>query len=120
VAKFNLVQANNNLFVAQAKKEQADKATAIIKSQSTALPAAGSNSTYIFAGCNQLAYPSISGTAAIATANKLGFSLNSGHTLLFGDCTQKDISCGNGDVISYVGYLKDGYVHATSYKKYDK
>jgi len=65
-----------------------------------------------------LAYPSISGTAVVASANNLGFSLNSGHTLLFGDCTQKAVSCGAGDVISYSGYLKDGYIHASSYSKY--
>jgi hypothetical protein len=117
VAKFNLVQANNNLFVAQAKKEQADKATAIIKTQSVALPEPGSTSTYIFGGCNQMAYPSISGTVVISRSNKLGYTLSSGHTLLFGDCTQRD-PCADGDVIVYSGYLKDGYVHAHSVRKY--
>lgn len=117
VAKFNLVQANNNLIIAQAKKEQADKATAIIKTQSAALPEPGSTSTYIFGGCNQLAYPSISGSASIVKSNSLGFTLTSGHTLLFGDCTQRD-PCIAGDVINYSGYLKDGYVHACEVRKF--
>lgn len=117
VAKFNLVQANNNLFVAQAKKEQADKATALIKTQSVALPEPGSTSTYIFGGCNQYAYPSISGTASISRSNSLGYTLTSGHTLLFGDCTQRD-PCADGDVVVYSGYLKDGYVHGFSVRKF--
>jgi hypothetical protein len=117
VAKFNLVQANNNLFVAQAKKEQADKATAIIRTQAVTLPEPGSTSTYIFGGCNQLAYPSISGTAAISRSNSLGYTLASGHTLLFGDCTKRD-PCADGDVIVYSGYLKDGYVHGCEVRKF--
>lgn len=117
VAKFNLQQALNNLFVSQARKEQADKATAIVKTQSSTLPAADSTSTYIFAGCVQQAYPTISGSARIDDSNTLGYRLSSGNTLLFGECTQKEISCQNGDIISYDGYIKDGYVHATSFKK---
>ena len=116
-AKFNLVQANNNLLVAQAKKEQADKATALIKTQIVVLPEPASTSTFIFGGCNQLAYPTISGTAAISRANTLGYTLTSGHTLLFGDCTHRD-PCADGDVIVYSGYLKDGYVHARSVRKF--
>ena len=37
-SKFKLQQAKNNLFVAQAAKEQADKATAIVSLSSSALP----------------------------------------------------------------------------------
>jgi hypothetical protein len=117
VAKFNLQQANNNLFVAQARKQEADKATSIVRLQTASLPAPGSNSTYIFSGCDQLAYPSISGTVAITASNSIGFSLASGQTLLFGDCTTKDTSCSTGDVITYVGYVKDGYIQCTSFRK---
>ena len=117
VAKFNLQQAMNNLFVAQARKEQADKATAIVRAQSSRLPAEDSTSTYIFSGCNQLAYPTISGSALISEANKVGYQLSSGNTLVFGDCTQRDVSVRRGDIISYSGYLKDGYVHCISYSK---
>ena len=64
-----------------------------------------------------MAYPAISGTVVINAANSLGFSLASGQTLLFGDCTTKEESCTTGDVISYTGYIRDGYIHCTSYKK---
>ena len=117
VAKFNLQQAMNNLFVAQARKEQADKATAIVQAQSSSLPANDSTSTYIFSGCDQQAYPSIAGSALINDSNKVGYQLSSGNTLVFGDCTQKDASVKKGDIISYNGYLKDGYVQCISYQK---
>ena len=117
VAKFNLQQALNNLYVAQARKEQADKATSIVRVQSSALPAENSTSTYIFAGCTQQAYPTISGSATVEQANGLGYRLSTGSTLLFGDCTEREVACGKGDVITYEGYIKNGYVHATSYKK---
>lgn len=117
VAKFNLQQAMNNLFVAQARKEQADKATAIVRAQSSRLPAENSTSTYIFSGCNQQAYPTIAGSALISEANRVGYQLSSGNTLVFGDCTQRDVSVKKGDIISYNGYLKDGYVHCISYSK---
>jgi chromosome segregation ATPase len=117
VSKFNLQQANNNLFVAQARKEQADKATEIVRVQSSALPADDSTSTYIFAGCEQQAYPSIGGSAQINDSNKYGYQLSSGHTLVFGGCTKADNSVRKGDLITYYGYIKNGYVHCTSYSK---
>lgn len=117
VAKFNLQQANNNLFVAQARKEQADKATEIVRLQSSALPAEDSTSTYIFAGCEQQAYPSIGGSALINDSNKYGYQLSSGHALVFGSCTKRDASVKKGDVITYTGYVKGGYVHCTSYQR---
>jgi hypothetical protein len=96
-----LQQANNNLFVAQSGKEQADKATAIVRTQSSVLPPADSQSTYIFGGCVQQAYPTIAGSARIDRSNKLGYALSTGNTLLFGDCTTKDLSCKDGDIINY-------------------
>lgn len=106
------------MFVAQSGKEQADKATAIVRTQSSILPAADSQSTYIFGGCVQNAYPTIAGSARIDRSNKLGYSLSSGNTLLFGDCTTRDLTCRDGDIINYEGYIKDGYVHAVYYKKH--
>lgn len=118
VAKFNLVQANNNLFVAQARKEQADKATAMVRTQSSTLPDPKSTSTYIFSGCEQRGYPTIGGADIVGVQNSLGFRLRSGYTLLYGDCTNKSaVSVKEGDVINYVGYLKDGYVHATQFSR---
>jgi len=116
VAKFNLQQANNNLFVAQARKEQADKATAIVKTESSTLPDEDSTSTYIFGGCDQHNYPTITGADIVGAHNKYGFKLRSGYTLLHGSCTTGGkVAVADGDIIDYVGYLKDGYVHATSY-----
>lgn len=117
VSKFNLQQANNNLFVAQSRKEQADKATEIIRSQSSVIPADDSTSTYIFAGCEQQAYPSFGGSALINASSKYGYQLSSGHALVFGSCTKRDSSVKQGDVITFRGYLKNGYVHCTSYEK---
>ena len=118
VAKFNLQQANNNLFVAQARKEQADKATAIAKSQAAVLPDPESSSTYIFGGCNQHNYPTIVGADIVGAYNKYGFKLRSGYTMLYGSCTSAEqVAVAEGDVIDYVGYLKDGYVHATKYSR---
>ena len=114
VAKFNLLQALNNLYVAQARKAQADKATTIVRLQTATLPA--EESTNIFAGCAQEAFPTISGTAYIQESNARGYALGSGSVLVFGDCTvQEKVII--GDFIEYEGYVKDGYVHATSYRK---
>ena len=114
VAKFNLLQALNNLYVAQARKEQADKSTNIVRMQTATLPE--EESTHIFAGCVQNAYPTISGSAIVSRANGSGYALNSGNVLVFGDCTHKELVV-VGDLIDYEGYIKDGYVHAVSYKK---
>jgi hypothetical protein len=89
VAKFNLQQALNRLYVAQAVKEQADKATAIVRAQSSVLPDSNSTSSYIFNGCQQLAYPTAMGTARIESSNTIGYRLVTGSTLLFGSCTMK-------------------------------
>ena len=106
------------MFVAQSGKEQADKATAIVRTQSSVLPAPDSQSTYILGGCVQQAYPTIAGSARIDRSNKLGYSLSSGNTLLFGDCTNKDHDVKDGDIINYQGYIKNDYVHAVYYKKH--
>lgn len=47
-------------YIAQAKKEQADKATQIVLAQTSTQA-----STYMFAGCEQQAYPTITGSATI-------------------------------------------------------
>lgn len=62
VAKFNLQQATNTLFVAQAAKEQADKLTAIITTQSSTLPQSDSSEANHFEGCDQGAYPTMMGS----------------------------------------------------------
>ena len=116
VAKFNLQQSNNNLFVAQARKAEADKATEMVKSQSSTLPDPNSSSTYIFEGCDQEGYPTVAGADIVRASNKLGFKLRSGYTLLHGACTKATkATFTEGEMISYTGYMKNGYVHATHY-----
>lgn len=87
VSKFNYQQAMNNLFVAQARAEQAKKATNIVSSQVSTVTEANSTSTYIFAGCVQNTYPSISGSVSISKKTTYGYALNSGHVLVYGECT---------------------------------
>lgn len=70
-AEFNLVQAMNTLFVAQAAKEQSDKALLLASAQSSQLPTG--SSTYIFSGCEIGNYPIISGTAGITKCSEAGF-----------------------------------------------
>lgn len=89
VAKFNLQQTLNNLFVAQSRKEQADKATAIVRAQTSIVPAEDSTSTYIFGGCIQQAYPTIAGSASVSRFTKSAYQLSSGNTLVFGSCTTR-------------------------------
>lgn len=112
VSKFNLQQALNNLLVAQAAKAEADKATAVVLAQSSTLPSG--NSTYLFAGCVQQAYPTICGTAQVTKANSFGYSLSTGENLLFGSCTTKSEAFKVGDYINYNGYIQGGFVQATS------
>ena len=64
VAKFNLQQANNRLFVAQAIKEQADKATAIVAMSSAVLPK-DPKARSTFKGCEPTNYPSMMGSDQI-------------------------------------------------------
>lgn len=63
IAKFNLNQATNNLLVAQAAKEQADKALALATAEASVIPEG--NSTYIFSGCDIGAYPTYAGSARL-------------------------------------------------------
>lgn len=59
------------------------------------------------------------GTDIIVSANSLGFKLRSGYTLLYGGCTSKpQYSWKEGDVVSYSGYLKEGYVHGVSLSQF--
>lgn len=97
----------NNLFVAQAAKEQADKQLLLASAQSVQL------ASLTFAGCNQGNYPSMFGTATILVAGNSAFKLDSGYSVLIGGCTTKrkgDYT--NGTVIVFEGYLKGGAIHA--------
>jgi len=70
-AQFNLTQAMNALYVAQAAKQQSDKAILIASAQSSEL--LRGKTAYIFSGCDLGNYPIISGTASITGSSKAGF-----------------------------------------------
>ena len=118
IANFNLNQALNNLYVAQAAKAASDKATAIAYAQGAAsIDILKGESTYIFSGCNQQVYPTISGTVAVSTLIVSGAKLNSGHILTWGDCTDKTVTIAPSDVINFVGTIKNGVISASSIVK---
>jgi hypothetical protein len=54
--------------VAQARKEQADKATEIVRFQTNAQA-----NIFLFTGCHQQAYPTITGSAIIIEVKPNGF-----------------------------------------------
>ncbi len=118
IANFNLNQALNTLYVAQAAKAASDKATAIAFAQGAAsIDILKGESTYVFQGCNQQVYPSISGTVAVSTLIASGAKLNSGHILTWGDCTDKAVTVGANDVVTFVGTIRNGVISATSITK---
>jgi multidrug efflux pump subunit AcrA (membrane-fusion protein) len=118
VANFNLQQALNNLFVAQAAKAAADKAVELAYAQGVAsLDVTNGNSTYVFNGCVEQIYPTISGTVPVGALITSGARLNSGHILTWGDCTQKTAIILEGDVVTFTGTIKDGVISATQITK---
>lgn len=66
-------------------------------------------STLIFGGCEKGAYPSFSGSLLVTEIIPDGVVLASGHTLLYGKCT-KSVKLEKGDLINFVGYIKDGVI----------
>lgn len=102
----------NQLFVAQAAKEQSDKAMLLASAQISILPSG--TTTYIFSGCDIGNYPVISGTASITGSSARGFELSSGYNILYGNCTEagevslKEVK--KGDTVGFHGYLKDGFI----------
>ena len=117
-ANFNLTQANNNLFVAQAAKAAADKATqtAYAYGASSLNLLTSGSSTYVFQGCNHQVYPVITGTVAVSSLISSGAVLNSGHILTWGDCTSKTQLVSAGSVVTYTGTFSNGVINADSVK----
>lgn len=117
-AKFNLQQALNNLFVAQAAKAAADKAVAIAFAQGVAsLDLMKGESTYVFEGCSEQVYPVITGTVPVSVLLTSGARLNSGQILTWGGCTHKPDIIVEGDVVSFTGTINNGVISATEVKK---
>lgn len=117
VAKFNHNQALNRLYVAQAAKAESDRALAIAYAQGVAsTDIFKGESTYIFNGCLNQAYPAIGGTVSVTALIPNGAQLSSGHVLTWGDCTTKD-NINLGDVISYSGSIVGNCISAVSVKR---
>lgn len=113
-ANFNLVQALNNLYVAQAAKAASDRALSLAFAEGTAaLKILEGESTYVFKGCVNQVYPEISGTVAVETLLTSGARLNSGHILTWGDCTEKVQLVKAGDVVTFTGYIVNGVISAS-------
>lgn len=128
-AQWDWETALNKLYVAQARKETADRASAIalaegslsdhnvqngvntiggsinINSGSTVV------STASFGGCDAKAYPVISGTSKVVSVNSNGFNLASGHSVIYGSCSSVG-KCSVGDFVNYNGYIVNGVVNA--------
>jgi hypothetical protein len=109
-AKYKLTLALNKLFVAQAAKEQADKAINILYTQN-------SISDQPFAGCNQGSFPGMFGTGRVKIVNQNGFTLESGQILLSGPCTASALACSVGDMLYFEGYLRSGCIHLLRFSK---
>lgn len=113
-AKYNLTQALNRLYVAQAAKEQADKTVLLATLYEKRPPTA--NSSYLFQGCNPGNYPSVAGSVRVRTVGSGYYELESGQVVAFGGCSEVG-TCREGEVASFEGYLRNGVVHATRISK---
>ena len=113
-ARFNLTQATNGLFVAQARKAEADKATMLVYLQTSKQMIGGLAYGARFAGCDQLVYPSIAGSAVVQQVVANGYGLASGLFILFGNCTSQDFGIVAGTMVAFAGYVSGGYIQATS------
>jgi len=120
VSKFNLMQAMNHLFVAQAAKAEADKATAIVSMQTIHIKNVSAVASDVFRGCEQGVYPMISGTAAIVQSNSYSLKLSSGNIIVFGNCSVIDKNLVMGELVTFSGYLREGYVHVQSVKRWSQ
>lgn len=107
----------NTLFVAQAAKEQSDKAMLLASAQSSILPRG--TTTYIFSGCDIGNFPVISGTASITGSSEYGFELNSGYRILYGSCTETGgVTFNEGDLVNFQGYFRNGYIQGIRLAKH--
>jgi hypothetical protein len=114
VANFNLLQAMNSLLVAQAAKEQADKALALASAE--AVKRDTGNNTYIFSGCEIGAYPTFAGSARISKVYEGRAVLDNGQVILYGACTQME-PLKEGEVVQFDGYYRSGCIHGVSLSK---
>lgn len=119
--------ALNKLYVAQSRKETADRASSIALAEgsksdhnvnngvasvggSTSLSNAGAKAS--FSGCDAKAYPSITGSSKVVSVGANGYELASGHNVLYGACSQASGKVSVGDFVRYNGYINNGVINA--------
>ncbi len=127
-AQWNWETAVNKLYVAQSRKETADRASAIALAEgslsdhnenngvstiggSISLSGSSSSSSISFGGCDSRTYPVISGSSKIVTVSNSGYTLASGHSVVYGSCSSA-AKCAVGDLVKYNGYIVNGVVNA--------
>jgi hypothetical protein len=115
----------NKLYVAQSRKETADRATAIALAEGSFSDhnvnngvssiggsinlANGGNVS--FGGCDARSYPVISGNSQVVSVSSNGYRLSSGHNVIYGSCSNA-AKCSVGDFVNYNGYIVNGVVNA--------
>lgn len=121
--------AVNKLYLAQSRKETADRASSIALAEgslsdhnvqngansiggSTSLSGAAAVASATFGGCDSKAYPTISGTSKVVSVNSNGYSLASGHNVVYGQCSSASAKVIVGDFVKYNGYINNGLINA--------
>jgi hypothetical protein len=119
--------ALNKLYIAQSRKETADRASSIALAEGSksdhntnygVFSVGGSTSLTnlaaiaSFGGCDVKAYPSISGSSKVVSVDAKGYKLASGHDVVFGSCSQASGKVAVGDFIKYNGYINNGVINA--------
>lgn len=114
------------MYVAQARKETADRASAIALAEGSLSDhnvnngvntigqnktIAGSAAGVSFGGCDAKAYPVISGTSKVVSLLPNGYTLSSGQQVIYGSCSTAG-KCAVGDFVKYNGYIVNGVVNA--------
>jgi hypothetical protein len=64
-----------------------------------------------FGGCDARNYPVISGNSKVVSVSSNGYSLASGHQVIYGSCSNA-VKCSVGDFVNYNGYIVNGMVNA--------
>lgn len=113
--------ALNKLYLAQSRKETADRASSIALAEGSlsdhnvnngASTIGGTTKATSFGGCDSKSYPSISGTSKVVSVGANGYSLASGHSVVYGSCSQASAKVSVGDYVNYNGYINNGVINA--------
>lgn len=126
-AQWEWETAVNKLYVAQSRKETADRASAIALAEGSLSDHNVNNgvnvvggsvnlsgnvvSTVSFGGCDARTYPVISGSSQVVSVSNSGYTLASGHNVVYGSCSSV-ANCAVGDFVKYNGYIVNGVVNA--------